>query len=171
MDTESSYEQDMSKMQDWARQIVWNLQKDSTIWEHINAFIHAVDWTEYWLLLLILFELLLLGFTVKTQQNWAIQSVLFILTFIIVTCAQYINQWCFNNWQLFANQNYFDPSGLFITVILSLPLCLISIIALTLGLYNASQLVIKVKTHEFKQHFKNKQKRLQNEKKKKPKKE
>eukprot|EP00486_Rosalina_sp_Unknown_P006841 CAMPEP_0201573222 /NCGR_PEP_ID=MMETSP0190_2-20130828/16952_1 /ASSEMBLY_ACC=CAM_ASM_000263 /TAXON_ID=37353 /ORGANISM="Rosalina sp." /LENGTH=166 /DNA_ID=CAMNT_0047999923 /DNA_START=21 /DNA_END=517 /DNA_ORIENTATION=- len=158
MAQEAGYEQDIGSIHDWARQIVWNLQKDMTFWDHVNAFIAAVDWHETWILLLILFELLLLGFTIYTQQNWAIQSVLFILTFIIVTCAQYINQWCFDNWQLFSNQNYFDPSGLFITVILSLPLVIISLIALVLGLYNASQLVIQVKTFEFKQQLKAKKK-------------
>eukprot|EP00483_Globobulimina_turgida_P010872 UN10893 len=171
MQPDSSYQKDMSSIQDWARRIVLNLQKDMTFWDHTNAFINAVDWAEYWLLSLLLFELLLLGFTIYTQQNWAVQSVLFIVTFIIVSCAQYINEWCFNNWETFSNQNYFDRSGLFITVILSLPLCLISLIALILGLYNASQLVIKVKTHEFKQHYRNKHKRLQKEKQKKPKKE
>ena len=77
---EASFEEDVGSIHDWARQIVWNLQKDMTFWDHVNAFIAAVDWNETWILLLILSELLLLGFTVYTQQNWAIQSVLFILT-------------------------------------------------------------------------------------------
>eukprot|EP01083_Nonionella_stella_P110284 322576_1 len=153
-----SYQADLDSVQDWARQIVWNLQKDVTLVDHIKGFIEAVNWTENWLLCVILFELSLLGFTVYTQQNWKIQSVLFIMTYIIVTCAQYINEWCHNNWKTFATQNYFDPPGMFITVMVSLPLCLISLIALVLGLYNASQLVIKVKTLEFKQHYKNKAK-------------
>ena len=91
--------------------------------------------------------------------------VIYCISDIIVTCAQYINQWCFDNWQLFSNQNYFDPSGLFITVLLSLPLCIISLIALILALYNASRLVIKVKTFEFKQQLRAK-KKLQNQQKK-----
>merc|ERR1719203_1836988 len=155
----------MESVQEWARQIVWNLQKDQTFWDHIYAFIEAVDWSETFILTMLLFELLLFGFTIYTQQNWAIQSFLFILTFIIVTCAQYINEWCSNNWQSFSNQNYFDPSGFFITIMLSLPLCLISLIALIIGLYNASQLVIKVKTFEFKQQLKQKARLIKESKK------
>ena len=77
---QTSYEEDMNSIHDWARQIVWNLQKDMTFWDHTNAFIQAVDWNETWILCLIVFELILFGFTIYTQQNWAIQSVLFILT-------------------------------------------------------------------------------------------
>merc|ERR1712228_305042 len=149
-----SYEEDMNSVQDWARQIVRNLQKDETFFDHTNAFIEAVDWTETWLLSMLFCELCLLGFTIYTQQNWAIQSILFIFTFSVVICAQYINKWCSNHWQSFSSQNYFDPSGLFITIMMSLPLCLISLLALVIGLYNASQLVIKVKTFEFKQQLK-----------------
>ena len=83
MEKGSSYEQDMNSVQDWARQIVWNLQKDLTFWDHVNAFIDAVDWNETWILSLIVFELLLLGFTIYTQQNWKIQSYLFIQTCLV----------------------------------------------------------------------------------------
>jgi len=158
MQTQSQYEEDLSGIQEWARQIVWNLQKDMTFWDHVTAFVHAVDWNETWILALIALQLLLFGFTVYTQQNWAIQSVLFIMTFIIVNRAQWINEWCGNNWQSFSNQNYFDPSGLFVTVILSLPLCLISLVALVLALYNTSRLVIQVKALEFKQQLRQKHK-------------
>ena len=74
----------------------------------------------------------------------------------IVYCAEYINAWAFDHWQLFSTQNYFDPSGLFVTVVLSLPLCLISLITVILGLYNTSQLVIKVKAFEFKKALRRK---------------
>ena len=58
MEPESNYGEDMDRIQDWARQVVCNMQKDKTFWEHINAFLEAIDWTEYWLLSLLLFELI-----------------------------------------------------------------------------------------------------------------
>ena len=42
---------------------------------------------------------------------------------------------------------------MFITFVVSLPLAIISLIALVLGLYNTAQLVIKVKALEFKQSY------------------
>ena len=79
-------------------------------------------------------------------------------TVIIVVCSQYINEWCCNHWQSFSSQNYFDESGMFITLVVSLPLSMISLIAVGLGLYNTAQLVIQVKAFEFKQSLRAKAK-------------
>ena len=54
----------------------------------------------------------------------------------------------FNNWQLFSDQNYFDPSGLFIGVIFCVPIFFIALISVILALKQAAQLVIQVKRLE-----------------------
>ena len=81
------------------------------------------------------------------------QHIALLCTDLIVYNTQYINTWCSDNWRSFSSQNYFDPSGMFITFVVSLPLAIISLIALVLGLYNTAQLVIKVKALEFKQSY------------------
>ena len=96
--------------------------------EQFLGFIHAVDWTEQWILALIAAEVLLLVLVLATRRHTTPQALLFILLGLVIYLARHINSFCERNWRTFSNQNYFDPQGLFISVMLSGPLLIINAI-------------------------------------------
>ena len=60
-------------------------------------------------------------------------------------CAEWINRLAGENWASFAGQNYFDKNGVFISVMFSAPLLLLSFFILLNALRSASKLLIVVK--------------------------
>lgn len=71
----------------------------------------------------------------------------------IVKSSEYINSWAAQNWTNFCTQNYFDTSGVFMTVMVCAPLLVDSLIMLSFFLREASQLLIQVKTIQMKRQY------------------
>ena len=42
---ETIYHGNIDEMDEWARKLVWNLQEDMSVSDHVMAFINAVNWT------------------------------------------------------------------------------------------------------------------------------
>mmetsp|Transcript_8018 Transcript_8018/g.14930 ORF Transcript_8018/g.14930 Transcript_8018/m.14930 type:complete len:136 (+) Transcript_8018:135-542(+) len=118
--------------------------------EQFLGFIHAVDWTEQWILALIAAEVLLLVLVLATRRHTTPQALLFILLGLVIYLARHINSFCERNWRMFSNQNYFDPQGLFISVMLSGPLLIINAIIVVNHLIVLCGLMVKVKRAELK---------------------
>jgi hypothetical protein len=69
---------------------------------------------------------------------------------VLVKSAEYLNQTAGENWESFATQNYFDDRGIFVAIMFCSPLLLDSFLMLVMFLREAGQLLVQVKTAEFK---------------------
>ncbi|KAG2177745.1 hypothetical protein INT43_002992 [Umbelopsis isabellina] len=121
----------------------------SANWEQIlqqlGQFIHAVDWSQPWLVALFAFHISSFFTLVLSRNNHnAISGLLFFYIFLAML-SQPINSFLSKNWQSFASANYFDESGLFLATVYSLPLIINSIIALILVLRATCTMLVHVK--------------------------
>lgn len=62
--------------------------------------------------------------------------------------AQNLNDMARRHWTLFAGQNYFDPSGIFVSTMFSGPLLLIMFVVLLNYIWECSLLLVKMKRKE-----------------------
>ncbi|MPC24891.1 Transmembrane protein 18 [Portunus trituberculatus] len=85
------------------------------------SFLQTIDWSEGWLVALVVFHILLTTVTVMTRNHHTTQAVLFFLLLLTVRSSETINQYAAKNWQSFSRQQYFDSQGLFISVVFSMP--------------------------------------------------
>ncbi|XP_045582840.1 transmembrane protein 18 [Procambarus clarkii] len=85
------------------------------------SFLQTIDWSEGWLVGLVVFHIFLTTFTVMTRNHHTTQAVLFFLLLLTVRSSETINQYAAKNWQSFSRQQYFDSQGLFISVVFSMP--------------------------------------------------
>ena len=97
-------------------------------YEHWQAFVSAVNWSERWLQGLIALELLLLLIVLIFRNDANIQGGLFLVICLLVYFSERINMYCASNWQSFATQNYFDEHGSFAVTLFSGPLLFIAVI-------------------------------------------
>ncbi|KAI0531040.1 hypothetical protein KFK09_000589 [Dendrobium nobile] len=116
--------------------------------DNFVGFFHAIDWNEPWLICLLLFHVTLLVIAFISRKRINFQLGLSIFAFSGVYLAERINRFLSKNWKSFAGQNYFDPNGLFISVLWSGPLLLISIILVINTLITLCKLIVKWKKAE-----------------------
>ncbi|KAK6246490.1 hypothetical protein SCA6_009580 [Theobroma cacao] len=137
------------------------------------GFFHAIDWKEPWLMCLLAFHVVLLIITIFSRKNTNFQMCLFLLALswestqlklwdedhlaiegvmrekvVGVYLAETLNKFLGDNWKRFATQNYFDPSGLFLSVLWSGPLLAIAIIILINTLFTMCYLIVRWKKAE-----------------------
>ncbi|XP_010256327.1 PREDICTED: transmembrane protein 18 [Nelumbo nucifera] len=117
-------------------------------YENFMGFFHAIDWKEPWLICLISFHIFLLLITFVTRKNVNFQMCLFLMALGGVYLAEKINSLLGQNWKSFATQNYFDPHGLFLSVLWSGPLLIIAIIILMSTLFSLCHLIVRWKKAE-----------------------
>jgi hypothetical protein len=99
-------------------------------YDNFLGFFHAIDWKESWLLGLLTFHIVLLLVTIISRRNTNFQMFLFLLTLAGVYLAERLNSFLGDNWKNFSSQNYFDPSGVFMSVLWSGPLLALAMIIL-----------------------------------------
>ncbi|XP_015886348.3 uncharacterized protein LOC107421593 [Ziziphus jujuba] len=117
-------------------------------YENFMGFFHAIDWTEPWLIGLMGFYVVLLLITFSSRKNINFQMCLFFLALGGVYFAERLNRLLSENWKSFASQNYFDPNGLFLSVLWSGPLLVIAIIILINTLFSLCYLIVRWKKAE-----------------------
>ncbi|XP_068659368.1 uncharacterized protein [Aristolochia californica] len=117
-------------------------------YDNFIGFFHAIDWKEPWLIGLMSFHVVLLLVVLITRRNINFQICMFLMALTGVYLAENINTLLAKNWRSFAGQNYFDPHGLFFSVLWSGPLILISIINLVNSLISLCYLIVRWKKAE-----------------------
>ncbi|AQK86357.1 Transmembrane protein 18 [Zea mays] len=116
--------------------------------DNLRAFIRAVDWTEPWLMCLMAFHVVLLLTAVGFRRNANFQLFLLFLAYSGVYLAEKMNRYLGENWKSFTSRNYFDRSGVFISVVWSGPLIVISIVSVISSLIALCRLMVKWKRAE-----------------------
>jgi hypothetical protein len=130
-----------------------------TIREHISAFTSAIRWNEPFVLTLLSLDLTLLLLTIYLIRRNSLvgRIIIFCIMASISRLLPFLNRYLSVHWEeLHITQNYFDPSGTFLAIMLSAPLLLFCMSLLISLLWEAKNLVIQLKRLEL-QHTKSKQ--------------
>lgn len=117
-------------------------------YDNFVGFFHAIDWKEPWLMGLMGFHVVLLLLTIFSRKNVNFQMCLFLLALAGVYFAENFNRLLSENWKSFAGQNYFDPSGVFLSALWSGPLLVIAILILVNTLFSLCYLIVRWKKAE-----------------------
>ena len=112
--------------------------------EVVYGFIHAVDWSEPWLVALGGVYAFLIVFIVVARASQLVRVGVYSMGLLVIMSAESINAYGAAHWKEFATQNYFDPNGLFVSVVLSTPILLLCTSLLIYSLYEASTLILAV---------------------------
>ena len=96
----------------------------------VGRFLHAIDWTETWLRALLASHAVLLSTVLIYRKSERIQGALFCACTTVVLAAERLNALGSARWESFAGQNYFDERGRFISIVLSTPLLVVTIVIL-----------------------------------------
>ncbi|KAK9758194.1 hypothetical protein RND81_01G214200 [Saponaria officinalis] len=147
----STMEDHMNQMADLIQKISGELRSSfAPARDNFIGFFHAIDWKEPWLMGLLGFHFLLLVMFLFTRKNVNFQMCLFLLALSGVFLAERLNRFLGNHWQSFATQNYFDPLGVFLSVLWSGPLLIIAMLILVNTLFSLCHLIVRWKRAELK---------------------
>eukprot|EP01114_Cavostelium_apophysatum_P017904 TRINITY_DN5413_c0_g1_i1.p1 TRINITY_DN5413_c0_g1~~TRINITY_DN5413_c0_g1_i1.p1 ORF type:complete len:170 (-),score=20.06 TRINITY_DN5413_c0_g1_i1:41-520(-) len=127
------------------------IDEELGFWDHILAFVQAIDWTEPFIQGLLVFHISLFFFIILNRKNIQVLSVVFFGILAMVFFAENLNTWCSQNYKEFSEQNYFDKTGTFISFLYSLPLIANDLIILICFVRIMGSLLIKVKRAELKE--------------------
>ncbi|KAM6914972.1 transmembrane protein 18 [Xenentodon cancila] len=118
----------------------------TSIW----TFLMSVQWSEPWLVGLLLFHLLCLFLTAVTCRFYRAQICHFLLTVSLVYSAEYLNELAARNWRSFSNFQYFDSKGMFISLVYSIPLLLNAMIIVMVWVYRTFSAMTELKMLQLK---------------------
>eukprot|EP01117_Protostelium_nocturnum_P013743 TRINITY_DN5161_c0_g1_i2.p1 TRINITY_DN5161_c0_g1~~TRINITY_DN5161_c0_g1_i2.p1 ORF type:complete len:168 (-),score=54.33 TRINITY_DN5161_c0_g1_i2:141-644(-) len=141
---------DSSKLEEGFRVYYGPKDEEMNFTENVIYFIQSVDWTEPWIVSLVIFHIFLVTFVYFTRKMVNVQTILFMLLFGFLYLTERFNGWAMENWETFATRPYFDKNGSFITFMFSFPLVLVEIFILINFLRIMSDLLVKVKRAQFK---------------------
>lgn len=108
------------------------------------GFYHAVDWSEGWLKLLLCAHVCLFIAIASTRGSDRAQGGLFCICVVVVLAAERINALGDTHWETFASQNYFDKRGRFISIVLSTPLVVATLLILVNLLFIMTGMMVEV---------------------------
>ncbi|XP_003388467.1 PREDICTED: transmembrane protein 18-like [Amphimedon queenslandica] len=103
------------------------LQEDRDISTDVGlllAVISKVNWSEPFLIAVIIFHLLCLVCILVCRRRPYLLSAILLILGLVCFAGEYINEWAAANSHQFLSEQYFDSTGVFISLILSIPLLL-----------------------------------------------
>ena len=121
-----------------------------TFYDAVMGFYHAVNWNQRWLQLLLASHVVVLILMLWTRKRFEIQVGIFSFICVCGLLAQPLNGYLKDRWTQFADQDYFDENGLFISVVFSGPLLVIGFIQVISLLVHSSTLMIEAKRAQLK---------------------
>lgn len=110
------------------------------------TFLMSVQWSEPWLVGLLCFHAVCLGSTLLTCRFYRLQICHFLVMVAMVYSAEYLNELAAMNWRSFSNFQYFDSTGMFISLVYSIPLLLNTIIIVIVWVYRTVSTMTELKT-------------------------
>ncbi|CAH2246309.1 transmembrane 18 [Pelobates cultripes] len=105
-----------------------------------------IDWTEAWLIGLMIFHILCFVITCISFKYYKLQIVHFLVMVGLVGSAEYINEVAAFNWRSYSKQQYFDSAGMFISLVFSAPLLCNTIIIVVHWVYKTLSVMTELKT-------------------------
>ncbi|KAM8954108.1 transmembrane protein 18 [Pelodytes ibericus] len=124
------------------------MDKQPGIWALLERA--PIDWTEPWLIGLLVFHILCLAVTCVSFKFYKLQIAHFLLMVGLVSSAEYINELAAANWRSFSKQQYFDSTGMFISLLFSAPLLCNAIIIVVHWVYKTLTVMTELKTLQHK---------------------
>ncbi|TNN68619.1 Transmembrane protein 18 [Liparis tanakae] len=118
----------------------------TSIW----TFLMSVQWSESWLIGLLVFHVVCVFLTVVTCRYYRAQICHFLLMVGLVYSAEYLNELAAMNWRSFSNFQYFDSKGMFISLVYSIPLLLNTVIIVMVWVYRTFYTMTELKTLQLK---------------------
>ncbi|TDH00441.1 hypothetical protein EPR50_G00188370 [Perca flavescens] len=118
----------------------------TSIW----TFLLSVQWSEPWLIGLLVFHVVCLFLTVVTCRYYRAQICHFLLMVGLVYSAEYLNELAAVNWRSFSNFQYFDSTGMFISLVYSIPLLLNTIMIVMVWVHRTFSTMTELKTLQLK---------------------
>lgn len=111
------------------------------------SYLKSIDWSERWLCGLLAFHATCLMLTLLTTAYHCSNSQIpiFLTFLLLVYCSEYINTWAADHWRSFSSQQYFDSSGLFVSLIFSAPLMFNCMIIVAAWVWSTLKLMIDLK--------------------------
>lgn len=119
----------------------------------IGRFIDAVNWTEPFVLSILIVELILALTTFLTRKHTKVQLILFTVLGLIVFTLPYSNTFLQEKWKILTTQNYFDDSVLFLSAVVGFPCFMMALFIVFNMTYLTAKLVIMLKRYELKQRI------------------
>ncbi|XP_037607257.1 transmembrane protein 18 [Sebastes umbrosus] len=116
----------------------------------IGTFLMSVQWSEPWLIGLLVFHVVCLFLTVVTCRYYRAQICHFLLMVVLVYTAEYLNELAAMNWRSFSKFQYFDSKGMFISLVYSIPLLLNTVIIVMVWVYRTFSTMTELKTLQIK---------------------
>ncbi|XP_005914597.1 transmembrane protein 18 isoform X2 [Haplochromis burtoni] len=113
------------------------------------TFFMSVQWSEPWLIGLLVFHAVCLFLTLLTCKYYRAQICHFLLVVGLVYSAEYLNELAARNWRFFSNFQYFDSKGMFISLVFSIPLLLNAVIIMV-WVYRTFSTMTELKTLQLK---------------------
>ncbi|KAK4510066.1 AA_permease domain-containing protein [Mucor velutinosus] len=137
--------------------------------ERTIDFFNAVDWTQPWLISVMAFHIVCFLVTLGLRNKHDALSVYFFVLLGLAALTQPLNHLGIKHWKSFANEPYFDASGIFIVSVYSFPLIFNGFVTLIFILKATISALINTKRAQLKQKIKSskqQQKRQKTESKK-----
>ncbi|XP_006797124.1 transmembrane protein 18 isoform X2 [Neolamprologus brichardi] len=119
-------------------------------WILFPSFLPLVQWSEPWLIGLLVFHAVCLFLTLLTCKYYRAQICHFLLVVGLVYSAEYLNELAARNWRSFSNFQYFDSKGMFISLVFSIPLLLNAVIIVMVWVYRTFSTMTELKTLQLK---------------------
>lgn len=121
---------------------------------NLMTFLQDIDWTEPWLIGLVIFHGIVTVLTITTRNHGNFQAVFFVLLLLLVFCSSNLNEIAARYSSYFSRQQYFDSNGMFISIVFSSPLLFNCLVMVGQWLWSSGNLMVKVKQAQLRHRLK-----------------